>query len=137
MAGKKTPAQKTNKKAVEETVINEVENVETVVEPTAEAVPPTSNIADKVEAEVIKTIENVATEVKENIADIKKQEKKIMQQIEANPADAQNIIENEMKRVDDMIKTQMQKMENLKTELKNKKVVFTTTESWNGWGYGN
>lgn len=140
MAGKKT-----NKKTVEETVINEpmeittetTETTEAVVEPVEEVKEPTSNIADKVEAEVIKAIENVATEVNENIADIKKQEKDIMQKIEANPAAAQNIIENEMKRVDDMIKTQMQKMESIKEELNNKKVRFMTTESWNGWGYGN
>ena len=88
-------------------------------------------------SEVIKAIENVATEVNENIAEIKKQEKDIMQKIEANPAAAQAIIENEMKRVDDMIKTQMQKMETIKEELNNKKVRFMTTELWNGWGYGN
>jgi prophage DNA circulation protein len=137
MAGKKT-----NKNTVEETVINEpieitTETTEAVVEPVEEVKEPTSNIADKVEAEVIKAIENVATEVNENIADIKKQEKDIMQKIEENPAAAQTIIENEMKRVDEMIKTQMQKMEGIKEELNNKKVRFMTTESWNGWGYDN
>lgn len=139
MAGKKT-----NKKTTEETLINEpmeitTETTEAVVEPVEEVEEvkePTSNIVDKVEAEVIKAIENVATEVNENIADIKKQEKDIMEKIESNPAAAQTIIENEMKRVDDMIKAQTQKMESIKEELNNKKVRFVTTESWNGWGYG-
>lgn len=118
MAGKKT-----TKKEVE-VKINEA----------IETVPQISSMSEKIEQEVIKTIETVSNEVAENLADIKVREKNIMQEIEKNPAAAQKIVEKEIQHVDEMIKTHMEKIEALTKEVKNNKV-FTTTESWNGWGY--
>ena len=108
--------------------------VETKINEAIESVPQMSSLSETIEQEVIKTIENVSSEVAENLANIKTREKNIMQEIENNPAATGKIVEQEIQNVDKMIQTQMKKIEELAKEVKNNKV-FTTTESWNGWGY--
>lgn len=116
-------AKKTTKKEVE-TTINEA----------IETVTPMPSMSQQVEEEVMKVITNVSEEVSENIAGIKTREQNIMNEIEKNPEATQEIVENEIRHVDEMIKKQMEKIEVLTKEVKNNRV-FTTTESWNGWGY--
>ena len=63
--------------------------VEVKIDEAIETVPQISSMSEKIEKEVINTIENISTEVAENLADIKTREQNIMQEIEKNPAAAQ------------------------------------------------
>lgn len=123
MADKKTTTQKKAKAKNENEVIEKVE--------TTTQAPSMSEV---IEQEVVKAIENVSSEVSDNIAEIKTREQNIIEQVQSNPAAAQDIVEQEIKHVDEMIKKFDEKIKNLTQEVKKNKV-FTTTESWNGWGY--
>lgn len=123
MAEKKTSTQKTSKKVLDTKPMEDAIN----------AVPGTPSMAEKVEMELTKAITEANMKVQEDLASIKSQEEKIMKEIERNPNAAQEIVEKELRHVDEMIKTQMEKIEVLTKEIKNNKVF--STNSWNGWGY--
>lgn len=120
-------AKKQNVKTEVEAVVNNNVNTEA---------PEITTMSQKIEEEVVKKIEEVSSEVTENIADIKTREENLLKQIENNPQAAQKIVEDEIKHVDEMMKKFDTKIQTLTEEVKNNKVFFTT-ESWNGWGYGN
>ena len=65
---------------------------------------------------------------------IKIQEEKILRDIETNPMAATEIVEKELERVDEQIKSVEKKIKELVNEVKDNKVIITTTK-WNGWGY--
>lgn len=127
MAEKKTSTQKVSKKAI---------NTAKAIDEAINNVPEMESMTSKAEEQIAEAINNVMSDVNEDIAAIKEREVQIMQRIEANPEATKEIVMNELQRVDEMIKTQTAKMEELAKEVKNN-VVFTTTQSWNGWGYGN
>lgn len=127
MAEKKTSTQKVSKKAI---------NTAKAIDEAINNVPEMESMTSKAEEQIAEAINNVMSDVNEDIAAIKEREAQIMQRIEANPDATEEIVMNELQRVDEMIKTQTAKMEELAKEVKNN-VVFTTTQSWNGWGYGN
>lgn len=127
MAEKKTSTQKVSKKAI---------NTAKAIDEAINNVPEMESMTSKAEEQIAEAINNVMSDVNEDIAAIKEREVQIMQRIEANPEATEEIVMNELQRVDEMIKTQTAKMEELTKEVKNN-VVFTTTQSWNGWGYGN
>lgn len=127
MAEKKTSTQKVSKKAI---------NTAKAIDEAINNVPEMESMTSKAEEQIAEAINNVMSDVNEDIAAIKEREVQIMQRIEANPDAAEEIVMNELQRVDEMIKTQTAKMEELAKEVKNN-VVFTSTQSWNGWGYGN
>lgn len=127
MAEKKTSTQKVSKKAI---------NTAKAIDEAINNVPEMESMTSKAEEQIAEAINDVMSDVNEDIAAIKEREAQIMQRIEANPEATEEIVMNELQRVDEMIKTQTAKMEELAKEVKNN-VVFTTTQSWNGWGYGN
>lgn len=127
MAEKKTSTQKVSKKAI---------NTAKAIDEAINNVPEMESMTNKAEEQIAEAINNVMSDVNEDIAAIKEREVQIMQRIEANPEATEEIVMNELQRVDEMIKTQTAKMEELAKEVKNN-VIFTTTQSWNGWGYGN
>lgn len=127
MTEKKTSTQKVSKKAI---------NTAKAIDEAINNVPEMESMTSKAEEQIAEAINNVMSDVNEDIAAIKEREVQIMQRIEANPEATEEIVMNELQRVDEMIKTQTAKMEELAKEVKNN-VVFTTTQSWNGWGYGN
>lgn len=126
-------AQKTKQEEIV-TQVEEPVNFETNNEDNIDT-PKVSSI-EKIENEVVKKVEEVTSQVTTEINDIKAREEKILKEIETNPAAAQQILEKEIAQVDDLIKGFETKVEKLTNEVKKNKVVFTTN-SWNGWGYGN
>lgn len=127
MAEKKTNSQKLSKKAI---------NNAKAIDEAIKTVPEMPSMTEQAETKIAEAINNMVSEVQEDVVAIKEQEAKIMQRIEANPESTPEIVSEEIKKVDNMIQAQMAKIEELTKEVKNN-VVFTTTQSWNGWGYGN
>jgi cob(I)alamin adenosyltransferase len=127
MAEKKTNPQKLSKKAI---------NNAKAIDEAIKTVPEIPSMTEQAETKIAEAINNMVSEVQEDVVAIKEQEAKIIQRIEINPESTPEIVSEEIKRVDNMIQTQMAKIEELTKEVKNN-VVFTTTQSWNGWGYGN
>jgi cob(I)alamin adenosyltransferase len=127
MAEKKTNSQKLSKKAI---------NNAKAIDEAIKTVPEMPSMTEQAETKIAEAINNMVSEVQEDVVAIKEQEAKIMQRIETNPESTPEIVSEEIKKVDNMIQAQMAKIEELTKEVKNN-VVFTTTQSWNGWGYGN
>ena len=114
--------------AITNDVIEDAPEIEDISEPNVDM------DAKKVEDEVLGMINAVASEVTENISEIKKQESKILKDIEENPESAQAILEAEINRVNDVIKNVEGQVDEYVKQIKKNKVNYTTT-SWNGWGY--
>lgn len=122
MAAKKANNTKTTKPEIkEEEVVNvQIETTEEIIE---NEVDKTKEIIETIEEHLQKNIETAS----EIIETENEKEKEFLSNIDLNQADTKVAIENEINRVDNIIKDLEDKMKNNK--------VFVTSTNWNGWGY--